>query len=266
MSRPDAAPGSEAQAASEGKEKGEMRLIARAAAVLRALAERPGGASLGELAKATGLARSTVQRLIDALVVEKLVSAGGGASSLKLGLEIARLASFVQLGPREQLRPYMEALMERLHETIDLTVLDEQGTVIVIDQLASTQTLRVASHIGQRLPLVSSASGKAHLSQLPASERARLIAPAIARLTPHSKTDTAVILAEIEEGARLGYFVDREEYSEDVCALAISTPIPGGGNFAIAVPMPTARFSTRRELYTGHLLEVRASLMAALRR
>ena len=251
------------ESASQGKEKGEMRLIARAAAVLRALADHPSGASLGELAKATGLARSTVQRLVDALVVEKLISAGPGAATLKLGLEIARLASFVQSGPREQLRPFMEALMGRVHETVDLTMLDDEGGVVVIDQLASTQTLRVASHVGQRLPLVCSASGKAHLSLLPAGERAAWIAPAIARLTPHSKTDMAVILAEIEEGARLGYFIDREEYSQDVCALAIATPLPGGGNYALAIPMPTARFSTRREFYVEHLLEVRALLTGA---
>ena len=88
-----------------------MRLIARAAAILRALAERPGGASLGDLAKATGLARSTVQRLVDALALERLISAGPNANGVKLGLEISRLASFVQAAPREHFGPYMEDLM-----------------------------------------------------------------------------------------------------------------------------------------------------------
>ena len=119
-----------APAGEPGKERGEMRLIARAAAILRALANAPGGASLGEIAKATGLARSTVQRVIDALVVEQFVSAGAGACGLKLGLEIARLASFVQMGPREQLRPFMESLMGRVQETVDLTILDEHGVCV----------------------------------------------------------------------------------------------------------------------------------------
>ena len=249
-----------------GKEKGEMRLIARAAAILRALAERPTGASLGELAKATGLARSTVQRLVDALALEGLISAGVNSASIKLGLEISRLASFVQSGPREHFRPYMEELMRLAQETVDLTILDEQGSVIVIDQLASTYSLRVVSHVGQRIPLHCSASGKAHLSQLGADERRALITPAIRRLTPNTKTDLQEILAEIEASARRGYFVDNEEYAEGVCALAIGAPSPGGGNFAIAIPIPAHRFSANREAYTQHLLELRAAMTVALGR
>jgi DNA-binding IclR family transcriptional regulator len=251
--------------ADDGKERGEMRLISRAAAVLRALADHPSGASLGELAKATGLARSTVQRVVDALAVERLISIGANANGIKLGLEISRLAAFVQSGAREQLRPYMEALMSGVQETVDLTVLDEEGAVVVIDQLASNYSLRVVSHVGQRLPLCCSASGKAHLSLLPAAQRRALIVPALSRLTPHSKTNVEALLSEIEESARRGYFLDREEYSEGVCALAMAAPLPGGGNFALAIPVPAARFATRHADYTRRLLEVRASLSGATR-
>ena len=251
--------------AADSRERGEMRLISRAAAVLRALADHPTGASLGDLAKATGLARSTVQRVVDALAVERLISIGANANGIKLGLEISRLAAFVQSGAREQLRPYMEALMSGVQETIDLTVLDEEGAVVVIDQLASNYSLRVVSHVGQKLPLCCSASGKAHLSLLPAAQRRALIVPAITRLTAHSKSSAEALLTEIEEGARRGYFIDREEYSEGVCALAMAAPLPGGGNFALAIPVPSARFATRHEEYTRRLLEVRASLMSATR-
>ncbi len=250
----------------ESKEKGEMRLIARAAAILRALADRPTGASLGELAKATGLARSTVQRVVDALAVERLVSAAANASGIKLGVEIARLAAFVQSGPREQFRPYMDELMSRVQETVDLTILDDSGAVVVIDQLASTYSLRVVSHVGQRLPLIGSASGKAHLAQLDPGERRALVAPAVSRLTARTRTDVADILDDIESSAQRGYFLDEEEYSEGVCAVAISAPLPGAGNFAIAIPMPASRFASCREETVRHLLTVRSALVAANRR
>ena len=47
-------------------QRNEIRLIARAASILRALAEEPSGLSLGQIAKQTGLARATVQRLVGA--------------------------------------------------------------------------------------------------------------------------------------------------------------------------------------------------------
>ena len=249
----------------EGREKGEMRLIARSAAILRALAEHPMGTSLGELAKATGLARSTVQRLVDALAIERLVTTGRAANSIKLGLEISRLASFVQSGPRERFRPIMEELMRRVQETVDLTILDDEGAVIVIDQLSSNYSLRVVSHVGQRIPLHSSASGKAHLAQLPLAERRALLEPSIVKLTSRTRVDMGEILADIEDSARRGYFVDDEEYAEGVCALAIEAPLPGG-NFAIAIPVPAHRFASHRQAYTQQLLEVRSLLLAGSRR
>ena len=50
-----------------------MRMISRAALILRALGEHPSGLSLGRIAKETGLARATVQRLVGALAAERLV-------------------------------------------------------------------------------------------------------------------------------------------------------------------------------------------------
>jgi DNA-binding transcriptional ArsR family regulator len=55
-----------------------IQVISRAAAILRAVGAQPDGLSLGKLANATGLARSTVQRIVDALEMEHLVQAGAG--------------------------------------------------------------------------------------------------------------------------------------------------------------------------------------------
>ena len=54
-----------------------IQVIARAAAILRTLESNRDGMSLGEIAKQVGLARSTVQRIVNALAVEGLVSANG---------------------------------------------------------------------------------------------------------------------------------------------------------------------------------------------
>ena len=72
---------------------GDVRLIARAAAILRALTEQPRGASLGELAKATGIPRSTVQRLVAALEAERMVTTNAQRPGVRLGVELCRMAA-----------------------------------------------------------------------------------------------------------------------------------------------------------------------------
>ena len=67
------------------REAGGVQVIARAAAVLRALG--PDGMSLGKLAQATGLPRSTVQRIVDALAAENLVEVAAGGVRPGWGLQ-----------------------------------------------------------------------------------------------------------------------------------------------------------------------------------
>ena len=69
-----------------------IRAISRAAQVLRALKD-DGGLSLGEIAKQIGLPRSTVQRLVNALIEEGLVVASSAEGGLRLGPEIQSLAA-----------------------------------------------------------------------------------------------------------------------------------------------------------------------------
>lgn len=243
----------------EKGERGEMRLIARSAAILRALAERPSGSSLGEIAKATGLARATVQRIVGALENERLVTTSASAGSVRLGVEVARLASYVHRDAKDLFRPYLEELLRRAQETVDLTVLSGDAA-IVIDQLSSTQSLRVVSHVGRPLPLHATASGKAHLARLDESRRRELVRAPLEAFTAKTKTSPEAVLDEIQVSARRGWFVDAEEFAADVCAMGFSVEGLAGGNFAIAISMPIQRFVENGERYAEVLTDVRRAI------
>src|SRR5271169_4535784 len=77
-------------------DKSQVQVIARAAAILRALEEQSAGLSLGQIAQRVNLARSTVQRIVAALAAEKLVIAASPAGRVRLGPTILRLASSVR--------------------------------------------------------------------------------------------------------------------------------------------------------------------------
>ena len=58
-------------------DKSQVQVIARAAAILRALEDENSGLSLGQIAQRVSLARSTVQRIVAALSAEVFVIAAG---------------------------------------------------------------------------------------------------------------------------------------------------------------------------------------------
>jgi DNA-binding IclR family transcriptional regulator len=225
-------------------QRNEMRMISRAAMILRALAEAPTGLSLGQIAKATGLARSSVQRLVGALEAEGLASTAAGLPGVRLGVELVRLGSMVHKDVRSLFRRPLEELQARAQATLDLTVLMDSGAV-VIEQIASAAALRVVSHAGKPLPIHCTASGKAHVMQMTREQAARRLAPPLIRYTRNTVTDPEAILALADTAADGSCAFDREEYDSGVSAIALPVRGIAGFNYAFALSMPTIHFIER---------------------
>ena len=147
------------------------QVIARAAAVLRALENQTGGLSLAQIAKGADLPRTTVHRIVAALEAQQLVSSGAGG--VKLGPAIARLAASAHTDVVAVLRPHAEALGRRTRETVDVCVYRGLHAVSV-DQYCSDHELRVVSAVGTAYPIHCTAHGKALLAQMPDEALARL--------------------------------------------------------------------------------------------
>src|SRR5215467_15564733 len=91
-------------------DKSQVQVIARAAAILRALEDESLGLSLGQIAQRVNLARSTVQRIVAALQAEKLVIAATPNGRVRLGPAILRLAASVRSDFVTLARPLLERL------------------------------------------------------------------------------------------------------------------------------------------------------------
>ncbi|WP_171060883.1 IclR family transcriptional regulator [Poseidonocella sp. HB161398] len=234
--------------------------ISRAVAVLRAVADKP-GSSLGEIAKATGLARSTVQRLVGALNAEGLLIKTFGQQGVYLGMELARLGAKVEIDARALLRPLMEELHGRIAENIDLTTIDHDR-VIVVEQIASNENIRVISYVGKQHPVHCTANGKAHLSQMSRAEAEAFLAGPLEVFTPQTITDQTRLLDQVAAYREAGLFIDREEYSDGACAVGVALPQIGGRSLALAIAMPSARFQKREEEVKAALLDFRRAVQA----
>lgn len=88
------------------------------------------------VASTTGLARSTVQRIVYALESEHLLQAGVGG--VRPGWGLRHLAEWAGPDVLREIRPQLYRLFEATRETVDVSTLWE-GEVLFLDRFLSNQ-------------------------------------------------------------------------------------------------------------------------------
>ncbi len=243
--------------------KQSIQVITRAIKVLRALEGEPDGLSLGQIAQRVDLARSTVQRIVDALRAEHFVIAASPTAGVRLGPALIRLAASASVEFDHITRPIMADLSQAIGETVDLSVLKGHSAVFT-DQIQGRHRLRAVSAIGESFPLHCTANGKARLSVLPDDKLERLLRGPLAKLTPKTITKLADLRKDIEACRRTGVAVDNEEHTEGISALGAGFLDPMGRAVALSIPVPTTRFARTRQDLAAHLLAARARMLESL--
>ena len=229
-----------------------IQVISRASAILREVAANPDGLSLGQLAKATGLARSTVQRIVDALEVEYFVQAGAGG--VRPGWGLRRLGEQAGPGAARELRPQLYRLFESTHETVDLSTL-AGCEVLFLDRFISDQRIRAVPEIGMHYPAYTMANGKALLAGLNNDEVLALYEHgALERMTPNSLADIDLLIAQLNVIRAGGFAYDIEEHTLGSCAIGIPVCTKPTFQLAISVVVPTVRFESQRAAIEQALL------------
>jgi DNA-binding IclR family transcriptional regulator len=249
-------------------ERSQVQVIARAAAILRALEDTPHGLSLGQIARKVALARSTVQRIVAALEAEKLLIAASPTGRVRLGPALQRLAASVETDFVALARPHLRDLSATLRETVDLSAL-RRASMVFIDQAVGPQRLRTVSAVGELFPLHCSAPGKATLAGLADADIERLIGRIYEARTPHTLVTLETLRADLAHTRATGLAYDREEHTLGVCAVAVALRDPLGNAVSISVPVPSQRFAGREAeiahalLNTRTLIEERLALLSA---
>ena len=219
--------------------------VTRAAAVLDALAERPGTA-LGpsELSRRLGLPKSSIANICGALLDARLVRRSG--AGFTLGRRLAELGG-AYLAAVDEVQEFYEAcdeLSTASDETIQLAVLDGLE-VTYVARHDGRQNIRLASEIGRRLPASCTALGKASLASLDADVLAERLAGVrdLPALTARSHRTVPELLADLERIRVRGYAIDDEETSDGIVCFGVAVPArrPGDGPFAASVTMLKVR-------------------------
>lgn len=147
--------------------------VRKAAALLRAAADHPRGASISALARAAGLPRATALRLVRTLQDEGLLLRFPATDRVGLGLELRRLASLVDIRDAvvEAARTPLETLAAETGETVTLTIVEQNGELATVEQIDPNTVLRLADTKGRRRdPLHATSNGKLLLSTMTSAQ------------------------------------------------------------------------------------------------
>ncbi|MEJ5358882.1 MAG: IclR family transcriptional regulator [Desulfobacterales bacterium] len=211
--------------------------VSRAFHLLEAVASARGPVTLSELARRLGYSKGTLHGLIRALLDCEALCESPRGRGYAIGPAVVELAfrsrNFFRIG--EQAQPVLDALRDRIGETVCLGVLSRSRGLIVATAEAG-KPFKISAPPGTAIPLLAGAVGKVFLAGLPRSRADALIREqGLPAYTPRTITDRRRYLAELETVRRRGFAVDREEYLPGVAAVAVALGSPAGLPLALWV-------------------------------
>jgi len=248
------------QAQTKARDRSGIQVIARAADILRALENEADGLSLGEIASRVDLARSTVQRIVGALVDEQMLMPVSDRGRVRLGPALVQLGSAATADIIGLVHPVLVDLSRLLGETVDLSVLrDDQA--IFIDQVPCSHRLAAISRVGTVFPVHSTANGKALLACLPAERLRELLEPPLSSDTSNTTTDRAKLEKEITGARETGLAFDIEEHTPGICAVGTAFVDAFDRPLAVSIPVPKTRYDAIEATLKGPLLAARDKII-----
>jgi DNA-binding IclR family transcriptional regulator len=227
--------------ADEASDQHGVRSVQRALDILSLLTEDRPRVTIRDIVDATGLAKTTVLRLVSTLEQAGLLWAGGGGYMAGPGLwRWAHLAGRSWELPPE-LQRSMRELAAKHRETINVYVVRDIYRVCIAQQ-ESPQPLRHVVHVGDELPMWAGASSKVLLRDADPGLLER-----IAQNSPYGRRHVKRLQEWIDEAAGRGYAVSHGEREDGLSAVA--APILGRTGRVVAalgLSGPTVRFTEKR--------------------
>lgn len=241
------------QAKDEALPPSGVQSIDRAVAILAAFTRERPIAGVSELARLTGMTRSTVHRLLSALTAHSLVQQLPDSTAYALGPRMLTFAEAARghLTLEGQAQSFMTWLRDRTGETVGLHVLDDTPARRTVAQVESTQALRrTYTDLGVPRPAHHGAPGKALLAFADEATRQRVLRSKLTGPKGTGTTTTAELRRQLDEIVGAGYAISIEE--RVVGVVAIAAPVhdhTGQVVAALSVSIPAAR-AGREELET----------------
>ncbi len=229
----------------ELRERHFVRSLERGLAVIRALSVPGAGLTLADVARETGLTRAAARRFL--LTLEDLGYVRSADRRFSLTPRVLELGySFLSsLTLPEIAQPHLRELVQEVHESSSVSLLDETDIVYVARE-PTQRIMTVAISVGTRFPAYATSMGRVLLAGLDDRELDAFFERAeLKPLTAETLTDPDALARELERVRRQGWALVDQELEDGLRSVA--APIRGAaGNIVAAVNLST--HASRRTL------------------
>jgi IclR family pca regulon transcriptional regulator len=187
-----------------------VQSLERGIAVLRSFDAEHAEQTLSDVARRTGLTRATARRLLLTLTALGYARSDGKRFSLTPAVLDIGYTYLSSLNVTQIAQPFLEALSERVHESVSVSVLDSTD-IIYIARVPTTRIMTISLGLGTRLPAYCTSMGRVLLSELPADRVAGHLPAELAARTEYSITAQDALARELEKVQAQGWaLVDQE--------------------------------------------------------
>jgi len=215
--------------------------------ILESIKKQGSGVGLAEIARSVSMPKATVYRILATLEIrgylDRQAESGYRISSKLFALQpdsssIQKLLRVAQ--------PLLEDLARECGETVNLGIVDG-GEVVVVATAESPQSIRLASKVGNRRFVHTTAIGKALLASMTDEAiRRHVQLKGLPRLTPNTITTQAALTSEINRIRKQKYAVDDQGNEIDGRCIGMSIPGLSDPPAALSISGPVFRMDLRR--------------------
>ncbi|ASY59518.1 IclR family transcriptional regulator [Sinorhizobium sp. CCBAU 05631] len=247
------AKGKRGRKAAENAAPSSVQVLDRSLSLLAIVAEGD-GSTLTSLSERTGMAPSTVHRLLSSLASHGMVTNDGDTGTWTVGVKAFEIGNaflrFRKLGTIS--RPFLKQLMEKSGETANIGIEDD-GDVVFISQVESHAPMRAFFRPGRRGPIHASGIGKAILATWSDTEIAKALnGRTLAHFTERTLDTLPALLADITEIRFRGWSIDDEEHTLGMrCIAAPVFNEYGEAIGGISISGPTVRIDDAKLTIIG---------------
>ena len=206
-------------------EENSMQTVTRTIQILKSFNKEENELSLAQLHQKLGLSKSSLQRILNTLVLKGFLEKDNKQKTYKLGMELYYLGNLVEENSHliSTAKPYLKNLRDRLGENVYLNILENnERKCIAIEE--AKQLLMPISYIGQTSPLYAGASARVILAHLDSQKMDDYIKEIdLESITDMTVKDKPSLYEELSIIQKNGYALSFGERIPGVCSA--SAPI-----------------------------------------
>ncbi len=209
-----------------------------------------------ELSESTGIPASTVQRIVNTLVMKQYLVQNPHTLKYQLGIAFFNISSRYSNSRDwvEVAKAHMEEQVEKTQETVNLAILQGKS-VIYLTKVDSPHILRPNFTVGTAYPALNTALGRCLLAYQPWDKVERMI-----KLQPNFNKDINAFHEMLEEVERNGYATEDEEFQPGL--FCIAAPIWDANDrvvAAISTSIPKIRLDESNKENIIHMMQSTAT-------